>query len=340
MLHDDDPLLIAYLIRWFYKGEYYDPDDDGQEDDDDDEPAKLSIRKIMASGRNVSAGGDHLSVPEQRALHAMMYMVADKYGIGELKGLAVTEIETQLSWVKDSFLPTLEHLLAPPNPTPASASSSTLLSTSNSTTLGSNSRTATPATSSSTTESPVITPGAAPNEETTPATNPSAATDAEAISLTRNQNGNADASAGPSTNTAPAPTAGTGVDSKPAHRTITPDSDPALWTVLVKTTGDSLLEYRDNERFSKIMLGNALFQWAVLRQVANRLAEMSEECKKLTDTVDATQPKKRRKTAVKKAGTAEPDEGKQVAETKETEKTPVKVKTSAAKAKGRKQSGS
>jgi hypothetical protein len=70
MLGDDDPLLVAYLIRWFYKGEYYDPGDDGQEDDDDDdEEAKLSIHKIMDSGRNVP-DGDALSVPEPKALHA------------------------------------------------------------------------------------------------------------------------------------------------------------------------------------------------------------------------------------------------------------------------------
>jgi hypothetical protein len=129
------------------------------------------------------------------------------------------------------------------------------------------------------------------------------------------------------------------VNSRPAHRSINPDNDPTLWTVLVKAASSSLLEYRDNETFGQIMLGNALFQWAVLRQAASRLAEMSEECKKLNDTVDTIQPKKKRKTPAKKAGTAEPDEGckKVAAETKEKEKTLAKGKTSAAKAKGGKQ---
>ncbi|KAK5365876.1 hypothetical protein LTR20_009514 [Exophiala xenobiotica] len=334
MLGDDDPLLVAYLIRWFYKGEYYDPGDDGQEDDDDDEAAKLSIHKIMDSGRNVLADGDALSVPEPKALHAMMYMAADKYGISQLKGLAVTEIETQLSWDKDAFLPTLEHLLAPLPPTPASASS--LLSTSNSTTCVSISGTPTPAALSSTTESPATTPDEVPNADATPATSPSAATDAEARAIAVNQNGNVDENAGPCTNTTPAPTTGTSVNSRPAHRSINPDNDPTLWTVLVRAASSSILEYRDNDTFGQIMLGNALFQWAVLRQVASRLAEMSEECKKLNDTVDTIQPKKKRKTPAKKAGTAEPDEGgKKVAtETKEKEKTLAKGKTSAAKAKG------
>jgi hypothetical protein len=338
MLGDDDPLLVAYLIRWFYKGEYYDPGDDGQEDDDDDEAAKLSIHKIMASGRNVLAGGDDLSVPEPKALHAMMYMAADKYGISQLKGLAVTEIETQLSWDRDSFLPTLEHLLAPLTPTLASASS--LLSASISSTRVSISGTPTPAAFSSTTDSPAITPGAAPNADATPTTSPSAAPDAEARVIAVNQNETADETAGvPSTNTTPAPTTGTSVNSRPAHRSINPDNDPTLWTVLVRAASNSLLEYRDNETFGQIMLGNALFQWAVLRQVASRLVEMSEECKKLNDTVDTIQPKKKRKTPAKKAGTAEPDEGgKKVAgETKEKEKTLAKGKTSAAKAKGGKQ---
>jgi hypothetical protein len=47
------------------------------------------------------------------AFHAEIYLVAHKYEMPELADLAVRELDEELSWTGDSFLPSLAHLLVP-----------------------------------------------------------------------------------------------------------------------------------------------------------------------------------------------------------------------------------
>ncbi|KIV78149.1 hypothetical protein PV11_09895 [Exophiala sideris] len=115
-LDDEDPLIIGYLILWIYTGEYL---AGGQEE------SRLTIEKIMTSGRTSPLDSSDLFIPESSdeitqpdSLHAQIYLVADKYGIEELKKVAVNEIELQFGWDSAAFLPSLAHLLLRPAPAP------------------------------------------------------------------------------------------------------------------------------------------------------------------------------------------------------------------------------
>ena len=118
-LDDEDPLIIGYLILWLYTGKY---------GATDLEEPQLSIEKIMTAGRTSPSECSDLFIPESGdeviqpdSLHAQIYLVADEYGIEELKELAVSEIEYQFRWDSAAFLPSLAHLLLRPAPAPAIA---------------------------------------------------------------------------------------------------------------------------------------------------------------------------------------------------------------------------
>ncbi|KAI1614276.1 hypothetical protein EDD37DRAFT_125508 [Exophiala viscosa] len=118
-LDNEDPIIIGYLILWLYTGKY---GARGLEE------TQLSIEKIMTSGRTSPSECSDLFIPESGdefdqpdSLHAQIYLVADEYGIEELKELAVSEIEYQFGWDSAAFLPSLTHLLLRPAAAPAIA---------------------------------------------------------------------------------------------------------------------------------------------------------------------------------------------------------------------------
>lgn len=107
-LNDEGPLIIAYLIIWLYTGHYQET---GSEE------SQLSIEKMMSSGRRALSDSCGLFVPESEgeitepdSLHAQIYLVADKYGIEDLKKSAIDEIEAQLPGDRTALLPSLQHL--------------------------------------------------------------------------------------------------------------------------------------------------------------------------------------------------------------------------------------
>lgn len=103
-------------MLWWYTGEYSGVGSDGSDGEE-----SLTIQMIMENGRHQSPTTSDMFVSasepepeygaEPAALHAKMYLLADKYGITDLTRLAVAEIETRLDWDKASLLPILTHLL-------------------------------------------------------------------------------------------------------------------------------------------------------------------------------------------------------------------------------------
>lgn len=118
-LDEDEPIVIGHLILWLYTGAYT----------DDGEVSKgIDINTIMQSGKanNIkppmspelgsAASPSSLFVPEEEtwpippAIHAKMYMLAEKYGIGELATLSIDELNNEVGWNDAIFLPSLEYL--------------------------------------------------------------------------------------------------------------------------------------------------------------------------------------------------------------------------------------
>lgn len=133
ILYDDEPILIGNLILWLYTGHYTDVNTDG-EDDDPTLRKGIDINVIMRNGKTNGGGNSNPAgspelgsagatspfnrEPEEEetwpipsALHAKMYMLAEKYGISDLAALAIEELTGDLSWNSDAvFLPSLEYL--------------------------------------------------------------------------------------------------------------------------------------------------------------------------------------------------------------------------------------
>ncbi|KEF53675.1 uncharacterized protein A1O9_10075 [Exophiala aquamarina CBS 119918] len=131
ILYDDEPILIGNLILWLYTGHYTDVNTDG-EDDDSALSKGIDINVIMRNGKTNGGNSNPAGSPElgsagatspfnleteeetwptPSTLHAKMYVLAEKYGIGELAVLTIDELSNDLSWNSESlFLPSLEYL--------------------------------------------------------------------------------------------------------------------------------------------------------------------------------------------------------------------------------------
>lgn len=137
-LHDVDPVLIGHLILWLYTGDYV-ATDDGDGNDLTLKKSGIDINIIMRNGKaNSKANGNGQGSPElgsaaatkssssfpftheeeerwqvPSAIHAKMYVLSQRYGIGELSSLTVEELTNELEWNDSIFLPSLEYLFAP-----------------------------------------------------------------------------------------------------------------------------------------------------------------------------------------------------------------------------------
>ncbi|EXJ53733.1 uncharacterized protein A1O5_12982 [Cladophialophora psammophila CBS 110553] len=116
-LDDDEPVIIAHLILWWYTKEY---DTEAIYD-----IAGFDLESLMNYGTiSPSFCSNALPAPETEpdndgdfdgtnlspiSLHAKMYLIADKYGITELREKAVYEISEILDAVKEDLLPCLVH---------------------------------------------------------------------------------------------------------------------------------------------------------------------------------------------------------------------------------------
>ncbi|KAK5061057.1 hypothetical protein LTR84_007598 [Exophiala bonariae] len=132
-LSNVEPVLIGHLILWLYTGDYV--DGNGTDDDSDvvSNKAGIDINIIMRNGKaNKIAQQSHSSPelglagapfpftkeeetwPIPVAIHAKMYVLAERYGISELSIMTVEELTNELSWNDTVFLPSIEYLFATP----------------------------------------------------------------------------------------------------------------------------------------------------------------------------------------------------------------------------------
>lgn len=134
-LNDVEPVLIGHLILWLYTGDYV--DGNGTDDDNDAVSNKtgIDINIIMRNGKaNRKSARQPQSSPELGsagtafpftreedetwpvpvAIHAKMYVLAERYGISELSVLTVEELTGEIGWNDTVSLPSLEYLFANP----------------------------------------------------------------------------------------------------------------------------------------------------------------------------------------------------------------------------------
>ncbi|KIV94542.1 hypothetical protein PV10_02298 [Exophiala mesophila] len=113
VLQDEEPLLVGYLVLWLYTGEY-------------SECTTLDIQDIMKNGKIMTPGSPLLGTPTASsppcsqdddewdppvALHAKMFLLADRFGIGDLVRKATDDFRAELIWNADSvFIPSLQEL--------------------------------------------------------------------------------------------------------------------------------------------------------------------------------------------------------------------------------------
>lgn len=137
ILQDDEPLLIGHLVLWLYTGEYM----EHSLDDGSTVNKGLDIQDIMKNGKIENAGSPQLGTPTASslfcsqdddqdewdipvALHAKMFILADKFGIGDLATKAIDDFKAELEWnADDVFIPSLKELFSsggsgPDNPPP------------------------------------------------------------------------------------------------------------------------------------------------------------------------------------------------------------------------------
>ncbi|OAP56037.1 hypothetical protein AYL99_10189 [Fonsecaea erecta] len=124
---DDEPVIIAHLVRWWYIKEYDDAIISA-------EMTGLAIRSLLKHGKvcssvlserddsdpepgldNAQEDADWEDLPPI-SLHAKMYLIARKYGITELSEKAVYEITETLGFEKEALLPCLAHFFATNSP--------------------------------------------------------------------------------------------------------------------------------------------------------------------------------------------------------------------------------
>lgn len=126
ILQDDEPLLIGHLVLWLYTGEYM----EHSLDDGTTVNKGLDIQDIMKNGKVENAGSPHLGTPTASslfcsedddqdewdipvALHAKMFILAEKFGIGDLATKTIDDFKAELEWnADDVFIPSLKELFS------------------------------------------------------------------------------------------------------------------------------------------------------------------------------------------------------------------------------------
>jgi hypothetical protein len=88
---DDDPTIVAAVIRYLYEFDYSDEDDKGDESDDGDEGGEGHVGVVGDVGDEGDLG-DETDIPRM-VFHVKVYALADKYDIPGLKALATAKFE-------------------------------------------------------------------------------------------------------------------------------------------------------------------------------------------------------------------------------------------------------
>ncbi|EAW11461.1 BTB/POZ domain-containing protein [Aspergillus clavatus NRRL 1] len=119
----DDPLIVTKMIDYLYSADYDDSSDKDlpkcQECSDTTESESEEVAIIGSDNEYDVAPAPIWQVKESKAhVNAKVYVIADKYGINELKNLAREKLESNLQhdWKDTEFIPIVEYTYGPECP--------------------------------------------------------------------------------------------------------------------------------------------------------------------------------------------------------------------------------